>query len=80
MAFARRTARGGKRLLGCRRGGGDESLPGGERRGEEEGGDAADRQEGRGPSASAFPSARIRTSSSWKKSDVARMCSGVLSA
>ena len=51
-----------------------------ERRGEGERGEPGRPQEGIGPSASGLPSARIRTSSSWKKSDVARTCSGVLSA
>ena len=50
------------------------------RRGEEDEDEPKECQEGTGPSASGFPSARIRTSSSWKKSAVARTCSGVLSA
>lgn len=65
ISLPRRAAGERERLLGGARGRRREARPGGERRGEDED-EAAERQEGTGPSASGFPSARIRTSSSWK--------------
>jgi hypothetical protein len=77
--FARGEAGRREGLLGRRRRREGRSTPCRQEDGEDERGEPAIRQEGTGPRASGFPSARIRTSSSWKKSAVVRTLSGVLS-